>query len=412
MLFGTNLKYTKAFNYRIVLETIRLFGPLSRADIARRSELTAQTISNITRRLIAGGLIKEGRRMQEGRGAPATALALNPKGAYSIGLDLDQDHLTALLLDLGGNVRQRVSRPLDFPAPDEAIELMVVTARELMARQGLSFEKIWGVGVGLPGPLGISEGSVTVSVANPKAFPGWNDYPVIERLKSRLNCPVYLENNATAAAIGERWYGCGQHIATFFYIYLGLGLGGGVIINGHPFEGFRGNAGELGYTPIPGGETDAEGYFKHPHLGVYFHLPRLYGLLSSCGVEVSRVEGLEEVYKSQHPCLLEWLDTGARHLAPILLAAEYLIEPQAIFLGGRWPVILIQALKEKLDRLLPDLRVEGKMYVPALLQADAGVDAAALGLATIPLYESLAPEPRLLMMGGGDGAGNPSASKA
>ncbi|HEX7071302.1 MAG TPA: MarR family transcriptional regulator, partial [Rhodothermales bacterium] len=77
MLIGTNLKYTKAHNLRIVLETIRLHGPLSRAEIARRTALTAQTITNITRKLFDRDLIRETHRAQEGRGAPSTMLALH-----------------------------------------------------------------------------------------------------------------------------------------------------------------------------------------------------------------------------------------------------------------------------------------------------------------------------------------------
>ena len=117
MLTGTNLVHAKAYNDRIVLETIRLHGPISRAEVARHTELTAQTVSNIARRLMAAGLIQETHRLQEGRGAPAIALQINPEGAFSIGLDLDKDHLTGILVDLIGNVRQRIHHRLHFPPP-------------------------------------------------------------------------------------------------------------------------------------------------------------------------------------------------------------------------------------------------------------------------------------------------------
>ena len=81
MLTGTNLEYTKQYNLRIVHEVIRLFGPLSRADVARRTQLTGQTISNLVRELIDSGLVNEAERKSEGRGAPSIGLALNPDGA-------------------------------------------------------------------------------------------------------------------------------------------------------------------------------------------------------------------------------------------------------------------------------------------------------------------------------------------
>ncbi|HET6569520.1 MAG TPA: ROK family transcriptional regulator, partial [Rhodothermales bacterium] len=295
MLTGTNLKYTKEFNVRIVLETIRLYGPVSRVVIARRTELTTQTVSNITRELIAAGMIVEAERFQDGRGAPAVLLRLNPDGAFAVGLDLDKDHLTGVLVDLGGSVRQRISYDLNFPSPDEALDHLQATARELIRQEQISPERIRGVGVGLPGPLGVSEGSYVTNVANPTAFPGWNNVPVVEELGRRLALPIFLENNATAAAVGEWWYGAGQHVSSFFYVFFGAGLGGGLIINGLPFEGHTGNAGELGYFPSAGdsgGSDDAE----RPHLGVHFNLPRLYRSLQRAGLDASCPADLEQLF--------------------------------------------------------------------------------------------------------------------
>src|SRR5215211_3211292 len=108
VLTGTNLVYTKKYNLRIVHEVIRVYGPLSRADIARHTELSVQTISNLVKELIDLRLVYEGGRKSEGRGAPSTYLSINPDGAYAVGLDLDRDHLTGVLVDLAGNVRHRV----------------------------------------------------------------------------------------------------------------------------------------------------------------------------------------------------------------------------------------------------------------------------------------------------------------
>ena len=122
MLHGTNLEYTKAYNFRIVLETIRKLGPISRADVARQTGLTAQTVSNITRRLIASNLVGEAGQTRVGRGAPATNLIINPDGAFSIGLDLDEEHLTGVLIDLEGRLRQRVYYALSTSEPTAALD--------------------------------------------------------------------------------------------------------------------------------------------------------------------------------------------------------------------------------------------------------------------------------------------------
>ena len=107
MRTGSNLLPAKQFNLRIVLEVVRVFGPLARADVVRHTALTAATVSNLTRELIDLGFVSEVERRQEGRGAPSTLLAINPDGGYSIGLDFNRDHLTGVLVDLAGRVRRR-----------------------------------------------------------------------------------------------------------------------------------------------------------------------------------------------------------------------------------------------------------------------------------------------------------------
>ncbi len=398
MLTGTNLVYTKQYNLRIVHEVIRRFGPLSRAEIARRTELTAQTVSNLVRELLAFGLIYEAERRQEGRGAPSTALALNPDGAFALGLDLDRDHLTGVLVDLVGVVRQRVQIQLDTPTPQEAVERMVRTADSLLTPEGLTRKRVRGIGVGVPGPMHqAAEGDDYL--VNPKAFAGWHDIPLASWLRERLGMPVFLENNATAAAVGERWYGAGQQIGTFFYMYLGSGLGGGFVINGEPYEGFTGNAGEIGYFPAwLLGDTGADE--ETPHVGLHFNLPRLYERLRREGAEARTPEDLDRLLSEGHPLLLAWMEDAGEHLAGLALAVEYLLDPEAIFFGGRLPDRVLQGLIERVARQLPARRIAGKVTAPRHQLATAGVDAAALGVATLPIYVIFAPAPQVLLKQG------------
>ncbi len=402
MLLGTNLKYAKAYNFRIILETIRRFGPISRAEVARCTELTAQTVSNITRELLEMGLIYEAERRRDKRGAPSIMLVINPDGAYSIGLDLDRDHLTALLVDFAGQIRHRLHQALAgvFP-PEEAMDLLAYTTETLLLETGVPRERVWGVGVGVPGPLDISKDGHVTNVANPRAFPGWHRVPIADILEQRLGLPVFLENNATAAAIGERWYGAGQHIATFFYVFFSDGLGGGLIFNGQPYDGHTGNAGELGYCYLSSEIFSPEDLhaFGKPHLGILFDVPRLYRCLEAAGHKARSLEDLEQLFQEKNPILLDWLHTGLDHLAPIILAVEYILDPEAIFFGGRFPEPIIIYIIEGLRQRLAKLRIEEKPPV-RLLPGTAGVDAAALGLATLPLYTQLAPGLHVLLKTG------------
>ena len=395
MLTGTNLVYTKQYNLRIVHDVVRRFGPLSRADIAQRTGLTVQTISNLVKELVTLGLVLESDRRRQRRGAPSSAIGINPDGAFALGLDLDRDHLTGVLVDLAGSVRQRDHVELDFPTPAQALDLMVETAESLMAAQGLTPEEVSGVGVGVPGPMHRAEDGQGY-VVNPKSFPGWHDVPLAAWLHERVGIPVLLENNATAAAIGERLYGAGQQFRTFFYVYIGSGLGGGVVIDRQAYTGFTGNAGEIGYLPtvLSGDPIGAD---ETPHVGTHFRLPRLYQLLRSEGRDVRTPDDLDRLLSEGHATLLEWMDDAADHLTGLVLAVEYVIDPEAIFFGGRLPERVIAGLLERVARHLPTRRIQEKLAGPRYLLATAGADAAALGVATLPIYEAFAPAPQVLL---------------
>lgn len=396
MLQGTNLQYANSLNIRIVIEAIRLYGPVSRGDIARKTRLTAQTVTNITRKLMQGNLLVEGDRVQEGRGAPSILLKLNKDAAFSIGIDFDKDHLTGVLIDLDGNMRQRISTNVKFPKSDEAMEMMEEVVLKLIVLENVTKDKIWGIGVGLPGPMMVREGSVLKNAVNPQFFPGWDNVPVVDILQKRLQLPVYLENNASAAAIGERWYGAGKHINNFLYIYIGAGLGGGLFINGQLHSGATGNAGEIGYSPIIKNGTGDPSEFK-PHLGEYFNLALLYQKLEKEGAHIQSLDDLQNLYEAGNKTVIDWFGLGAEKLLPLLLSIEYLLDPEVIFVGGRLPEVIMNSILKKITGTLPDMRIDGKPIGPEIRRSTAGLDAGALGVATLPLYATFAPIPKFVM---------------
>jgi predicted NBD/HSP70 family sugar kinase len=397
VLTGSNLKYANSYNLRLVLEMIRLYGPLSRIDIARNTQLTAQTVTNITKKLLKSGLIYESSRQQEGRGAPSIMLKINPDAAYSVGIDFDKDNLTCVLVDLDGNITQRQDLVLDYPSPEEAMRLISCKVEELIELEDIDHKKVWGVGVGFPGPMAVLDGSVGLDAVNPQFYPGWDHVPVVKKLEELLKIPVYLENNAAAAAIGERWYGNGKHVDTFFYIFFGAGLGGGLIIDGQLFPGHKGNAGEIGYFPIVNEYKRPKSNKSKPHLGMYFDLNLLYKKLNKEGFESSTVDDLEKLFYLKNPILLQWLEKGAVQLAYTVLSIEYLIDPEAIFFGGRLPKSMVQKIIMLLKEQLYVLRIPDLKDVPDLQLATAGRHSVALGSATLPFYTSFAPFPGLMM---------------
>ena len=385
MLTGTNLSHAKRHNLEIVHETIRLYAPISRADVARRTGLTAQTISNLVRQLVDAGLVIETARATGGRGAPPIQLEVNPDAAFAVGLDLDTDHLTAVLVDLSGAVRARLHHEAALSSADAALDLCVDATRALAADLGLGMDKVWGVGVGIPGPM--RPGPDDTYLVNPIAFPEWHDVPLAQQLHARLGLPVFIENNATAAALGEHWYGAGRHLSTFFYVYLGSGLGGGLVVQGTPFEGHTGNAGEIGYLSPLGGRSAG----GPTHVGELFNLPRLYDRLAAAGLEAGTPDDLLALHEAGDPAFEAWFDEAAEELGRLLFTVRAILDPEATFIGGRWPDRLLGDLMERARGHLETAAVPGGLDAPTLRLATAGADAGALGVASLPLYHAFAP---------------------
>ena len=329
LLQGTNLKHAHAFNQRVVLETVRLRGPLSRAEISGHTSLASQTVSNIVDLFLDSGVLKTVGRRSGLRGQPAIEININPGGGHAIGVHLDRDHLTVVLLDLAGTCLQVVQREWDFLSPNEALPLMTDMVRATVGSQGLHVEDLWGVGVGLPGPLDMQAGSLV----NPPNFPGWDGFPLRDLLAERLGLPVYLETDATAAAVGERWFGQGRDVPDYFYVFFGIGLGGGMILGGQPYRGAFDNAGIFGHLPVDpnGGRCPCGGVGC---LELSTSLSSLYATLAAQGRQVHGISELEALLEMRDDVLMGWLENAAAHLTPALVTVEHLLSPEAILFGA------------------------------------------------------------------------------
>jgi predicted NBD/HSP70 family sugar kinase len=384
---GTNLGHARSFNRRVVLETIRLHGPLSRASIARRTGLSIQTISNIAEELSASGLLREEGLRNVGRGAPALDLGLDPDGGFTFGISLDHRRLIVVLVDIAGRQRRQETVNIDGLAPDAVVPLIARTASELARQERAAKKRLWGAGVVMPM---LFENGHPVAFG-PTSMPAWQDYPVVEKLSAALAMPVLLENDATAAAVGEQLYGVGRRLKDFFYIYIGVGVGGGMILAGHPYRGHAGRAGELGHVVV---EPDGRpcGCGNRGCLERYASLSAAQAALDGVPEEAVQVD--PAALAAGADALEDWLDLAAGHLRTAAVMIANLLDPEAIVIGGIIPDVLLARLIERLRRgdsagaLLP-------RALP-VLQAEIDLESPALGGAALPLFDGLAPVLSLL----------------
>jgi glucokinase len=174
---------------------------------------------------------------------------------YSIGVDLGGTNLRAAAMDPSGKILEKIAISTNLQAGRDAVIHDIVSAiRQLRDRLGR--DSLVGVGIGVPGFIVIERGMILGS----HNMPGFENYPARDEISRLLGSPVILENDANAAALGEKWLGAGREVNDLVLLTLGTGIGGGIISGGKVLHGYLGMAGELGHiTIIPSGNVCACG---------------------------------------------------------------------------------------------------------------------------------------------------------
>ncbi|MDN3443717.1 ROK family transcriptional regulator [Microbacterium sp. APC 3901] len=235
------------FNQSVILEAIRRSGEgLSRIELVEAIGLSAQTVTNITRRLLDEGLIAEAGRTINGPGKPRVTLRLVAESRFSVGVHLDPAVITFVLLNMTGEVvRRRVVRTQD-PDPSRIVETMAQTIDVLIEEAGIDRNRVAGVGVAAPGPLDAEKGTVI----DPPKLDGWHRVPLRSVLAAATGLEVTLEKDTTAAAVGELWTGDVTAEGAFLFVYLGTGLGAAAARDGGVVSGSTHNFGEIGHIMV------------------------------------------------------------------------------------------------------------------------------------------------------------------
>ncbi|MEJ2858912.1 MULTISPECIES: ROK family transcriptional regulator [unclassified Saccharothrix] len=236
-----------------VLDVIRAAGTISRVGLINATGFTGATISTVVRKLIDEGLVVETGRAESTGGKRRVLLQLNHASRYAVGVHLDHAGITYVLTNLGGAVVARISRPgAGATEPATVVDRMATEVTALMTGVGVDRDRVLGVGLVSPGPLSPTTGMGLT----PPAMRKWEDYPLGQALERATGLPVVLDNDATAAALGEHWSGGIGGTAISAALYMGTGIGAGLVINGVTYRGSSGNAGEIGHTCVDANGPD------------------------------------------------------------------------------------------------------------------------------------------------------------
>ncbi|HLT85728.1 MAG TPA: ROK family transcriptional regulator [Phototrophicaceae bacterium] len=249
---GANLGQLGTFNQAVVLHAIRTNPGVSRVEIGGLTGLAGQTVTNICRRLLRDGLIVEGEPVAAGQGKPRTPLTIDAGARYAVGVHVDPALTTLVLLDLVGQTvaAERFATPVSADARATVAEVGR-RATAFLAGTEVPRERVLGLGVATPGPVDLVRGVVD----NPPHLPGWHQVPVRADLERAVGLPVQLEKDVVAAATAEVWAGTFAGATSAALIYLGTGIGAGLVVDGEVLRGASNNAGELGQIVVDqGGE--------------------------------------------------------------------------------------------------------------------------------------------------------------
>ena len=353
-------------NRRLLLHALRVHGSLSRAELARATGLTPQAVANIISELIAGGLVRETGRRKAPRGQPPIAIEIASDGGYAVGIRIDATHYHAVAADLSGSLIEMIEGPVTVTHESDWLDFVANIHAGFTGRFGV--DRCLGLGLVTPGPFDVA----WPGVPSPGAVPTLQSRAVAGQLTTLTGVDTFIENDATASALGEKLYGEARDVDDFFYIFVGEGVGAGIVIGGEPYRGVRGNAGEFGHLVVdPAGPTCYCG--NRGCLGEYLSLRAMRSFLTEAA---TAGEDAETATK-------RWITRASGALSIALAGIENLFDPQVVIIGGAVPVSFLEQLAVELGDLRPSVRQDQgrkRLRISAL-----GERSAALGASALPI---------------------------
>ncbi|MAS42948.1 MAG: hypothetical protein CML46_07950 [Rhodobacteraceae bacterium] len=238
----------------MIVQAIRSFGPLSKAEIARATGLSAQAAAVIVNALLEEGLLIKEPKVRGRIGQPQTPLALNPQGVYSLGVKIGRRSVEALVIDFLGAPVSRWEREHDAPLPEIVMDAAGDGVRAVLdgAPEGAR-DRLAGLGVAMPGHIDMWWEELGLP---PSSLAAWSQLDPAAALAEETGLESVFCNDATAACAAELALGGAISAANTLYIYIATFVGGGVVIDGQLQHGPTGNAGAIGSLPVAGRDVD------------------------------------------------------------------------------------------------------------------------------------------------------------
>lgn len=397
----------------LVVDLIRSSGPISRVELTAATGLTQPAISMIVRKLLTDGIVRQTGSTSTG-GKPRQLLEINARARIAIGLQLGFESITLVATDTGGGViaRQQIDGAA-LASPEEVTARLVRAYDDFIRGTGIDRGSIAGVAVVAPGPIDQAAGRVL----GPPTLHHWRDHPLRQELGAGLGAPILLDNDAAAAAIGEFWSrGVSRH-RTFGSIYVGTGIGAGVVLDGALLRGASSNAVEIGHvTIVPGGRECFCG-----NIGCLERYASPTVVVEEARSDRAAFADLDLAFRAEehardfdvlslaaingHPAALALIERAAGHLADGALILANLFDLDELVLTGPGVAIAGSIHTRAIRARLDERRFARRAHLIEVELSSNPRDAAAVGASSLVLQSTLSPGhgPVLLQPGGRDG---------
>ncbi|KQV06478.1 ROK family transcriptional regulator [Leifsonia sp. Root112D2] len=381
----------------LVLDMIRTLGPISRVELAERTGLTQATMSNVARQLLDDELVIEAGRSDSTGGKPRVLLGINPTARFAVGVQVGADTLTYVVANLGGAIVGRTrTGGAGEREPAAMVQAIATRIDRLLQSLGVDLHRVMGIGIVAPGPLDLENGSILA----PPTLGAWKNYPLRSKLSELTGLPVALDNDATAAAVGEFWSGKIGTSAAHCTVYMGAGIGAGIVLGGSVYRGASSNAGELGQMSLharTGGERRTVEELAGPK-AIVEQARIALGLGRESSIRLSSdtnpfiaFENIATAAVRGDRLARELLISSAEYLADALVAMANLLDLDSIVLAGpsfsTAGTLYLRIIQRRLDE---EFFARAKHSVTVQLSVQSA-DAAAVGAASLILQQQLAP---------------------
>jgi len=385
---GGNAGRNRSHNRRVVLAFVRANEPAGRAEIARSCGLSTQAVSNICKSLVEDGLLQEDGYRTGARGKPVKRYRFDGERAFAIGMELRPDVLITAVLSLSGKQIFSSRVALTDATPGLAVPLVQAHVEVALHAIGRDRSHLLGVGIVKPWSFGLRHGHA----ADDAQLPGWENTNAKVLFESALNCPVIVENDATAAAISERVAGVATGMESFCFVYFGTGLGLGVISDGHAQRGAFGNSGEIGHI-VTQADGTACACGNKGCLEKYASRISVRNHLAKSGISAPDGQALAQLLADGNGALDVWLGQAAKNLSQAIGILENLFDPETVILGGAMPDTVLDELIRRLDLPVGSVANRAGRVNPRVMRGSSGRLTAAIGGAAMIIHNIITPAP-------------------